>query len=230
MVGWAWRVPAIVVLLAFASAHCPNRCSGHGTCSFDQAALCTCFPTWTGADCSLRTCPLGKAWTGNALVTDRLHDQLVECSNMVRCCAVSLSNCCQMQLFVQGSCNRLNGVCSCLSGFGGYACQKSAHSLTSFARSLVSLAVTVAVLCPSDCNGHGVCMSLADAGPAFNNRNLVYDTTYDNVWDHDMIFGCVCDAPYYGYDCSLRYVQLAVRILLSSVVLAAFVTVFTELF
>jgi hypothetical protein len=25
-----------------------------------------------------------------------------------------------------------------------------------------------------------------------------------NLWDHDMIYGCLCDEGWTGYDCSLR--------------------------
>jgi hypothetical protein len=41
--------------------HCPNGCSGHGSCGLDDQ--CTCYarvdgePAWTYADCSGRTCP-----------------------------------------------------------------------------------------------------------------------------------------------------------------------------
>lgn len=57
-------------LLAVASASCPNQCSGHGRCGTND--YCTCYQQtgttwgarvgWTGADCSLRTCPLARAW------------------------------------------------------------------------------------------------------------------------------------------------------------------------
>lgn len=63
----------IVVLLAalgVVAASCPHQCSGHGTCGTDDK--CTCHQQtgttwgarygWTGADCSLRTCPLATAW------------------------------------------------------------------------------------------------------------------------------------------------------------------------
>jgi hypothetical protein len=51
----------LVAFLAFASAYCPNGCSGHGSCGVNEK--CNCYnridgePAWTDADCSARTCP-----------------------------------------------------------------------------------------------------------------------------------------------------------------------------
>jgi len=63
------KVAAFAALLGLASAACPNQCSGHGKCGpYDK---CICHKTsggstpsrfaYTGADCSLRTCPYGIA-------------------------------------------------------------------------------------------------------------------------------------------------------------------------
>ena len=66
----------IVAGIASTQALCPNSCSGHGTCVADPKDSCQCYtrlettheygkaetvPAWTGADCSLRTCPSGYA-------------------------------------------------------------------------------------------------------------------------------------------------------------------------
>lgn len=59
-----------LTMLVAAHASCPNQCSGHGVCGTND--LCTCYTQsgtvwgnragWTGADCSMRTCPTGLAF------------------------------------------------------------------------------------------------------------------------------------------------------------------------
>jgi hypothetical protein len=71
----------LAMLMAAVQAYCPNLCSGHGSCGQDDK--CTCYTqkgtsngndvvsraAWTGADCSLRTCPLGTSWTAVSTAT-----------------------------------------------------------------------------------------------------------------------------------------------------------------
>merc|ERR1712188_202841 len=79
---------------------------------------CLCFthldggstpvPAWTGADCSLRTCPRAGAWAAApAQNNDHVSgDNHVECAN-------------------RGSCDRKSGTCACATGYAGAACQRS---------------------------------------------------------------------------------------------------------
>ena len=102
----AARVACAVGLaaLALAGANCPNICSGHGSCS---NGVCTCYEGYTSADCSLRSCPTGRAWADVASAADTAHAADAECSNM-------------------GICNRKTGFCECHASFEGAACEKSA--------------------------------------------------------------------------------------------------------
>jgi hypothetical protein len=100
---------AVAVVAALLVTHasgqlCPKNCNFRGVCSKDQTFRCECFDGYTGADCSLRTCPRGNIWHGYALATDDLHSQTAECSN-------------------SGECDRKTGICNCRVGFVGSACE-----------------------------------------------------------------------------------------------------------
>jgi len=84
---------------------CPGEvaCSGHGFCQNSPTFKCTCSVGWHSGDCSLRSCPTGKAWFDLPTDDERAH-QLTECSN-------------------QGICDHTTGQCACYNGFEGSACQ-----------------------------------------------------------------------------------------------------------
>jgi len=129
----------LAATLALTSAVCPNSCSGHGTC--DAEDKCTCFDEgktlyfgkdadpvsgrnyvydqdneniqkrYTGADCSLMTCPRGMSWSqvtyaDNGTRNVPSHVDEVECSD-------------------GGSCDRSSGECACYPGYEGSACQRT---------------------------------------------------------------------------------------------------------
>ena len=118
--------------LAVSQAVCPNGCSGHGTCNSNDKCTCysegkksyfgaandplaghaymaetitgvAMEAAYTGADCSLRTCPKGMSFTS---LKNGAHEDNVECSD-------------------RGACNRDTGVCECVPGWEGSACHKS---------------------------------------------------------------------------------------------------------
>jgi hypothetical protein len=75
---------------------------------------CTCFKRmddgkqvygYTGADCSLLTCPYSKSWD-QAPISNNNHNQYVECGG-------------------RGNCDRKNGVCACFEGYEGTSCQRT---------------------------------------------------------------------------------------------------------
>jgi len=177
--------------LAIVHGACPNACSGHGTC--DQWDHCTCYlktdfshSMFDGADCSEFTCPRGVSWKEPASGSMHKTDQV--CSDA-------------------GLCDKLTGECQCFDGYEGSACQRTK--------------------CPNECSGHGTCRSNIDFGIDFSEQVHIqqlaltpvsqnaggnkipasyYDyflVTYDNAWDSDLQYGCLCDVGFRGADCSL---------------------------
>jgi len=99
-----------LAVLPFAAAYCPNGCSGHGSCGDNDKCTCYLRPNnntaWTGADCSLRTCPMDNAWVETPVTdTNNVHG-LAECSN-------------------KGDCDRKSGECDCFDGYDGVACERT---------------------------------------------------------------------------------------------------------
>jgi hypothetical protein len=148
-------VVGITLLALFAigaDAWCANGCSGHGTCTTSPKDSCVCFTrresssddgvtnalvdAWTGADCSLRTCPKGKAWAA-APTANNNHHTAVECSG-------------------RGECDRKTGVCACYDGYWGEGCRRTScpndcsghgicQSLEQFAKDALAAGITNAL-------------------------------------------------------------------------------------
>lgn len=155
-----WVLLAWLCSVACATFTCDGGCSGNGACD-GSTGRCVCFPGFIGNTCASRSCPEDIAWADYATAVDTAH-AYSECSNM-------------------GTCDRVNGVCNCRSGFEGAACERMS--------------------CPSCINGR--CVSMREAASIQDNTNFFVTTIY-NLWDADKIYGCQCDNGFYGYDCSQR--------------------------
>jgi hypothetical protein len=153
---------------------CPGEisCNGMGVCAGPPTYACSCSNGYTGADCTEMVCPSGRSWFDYPTAANSAHYTLAECSDA-------------------GICDREAGVCGCMDGFDGAACQR--------------------MVCPGDpvCSDHGTCLSMESLALIAENNGDATDFTYGAVpnnaatWDFDKIFGCACDTGFEGYDCSL---------------------------
>jgi hypothetical protein len=82
---------------------------------------------WTGADCSLRTCPYAAAWVAETAAKANDVHPMAECSN-------------------RGMCNRGTGLCDCFEGYDGVACQ--VRRARSFVRSFVNVVMVALRVAP----------------------------------------------------------------------------------
>lgn len=178
---------SLAALVGFASAACPNACSGHGTCnSMDQ---CNCYAEstkpgakalWRGADCSLMTCPRWTSWSAVKSGSKFAHSPMVECSD-------------------GGVCDTSTGECTCYPGYEGSACQRtscpndcSGHGVC---RSNQDFAVDYS---------EAVFKAQNAEHPTLV-KDSYYDyflVTYDDAWDAGMQYGCLCDVGFRGVDCN----------------------------
>ena len=93
------------VLLGRAAAQCAEGCNGQGVCG--PSSACACFAGYGGPTCADRVCPMGAAWAAPARgARARVAHGHAECS-------------------AAGSCQRATGLCVCLPGFSGEACETS---------------------------------------------------------------------------------------------------------
>lgn len=158
-------------------------CSGHGVCSGSPTYRCTCDSSWTGADCSRRTCPHGKSWFHLPVAEQNdAHWARSECSSA-------------------GTCSRTSGRCSCLPGFTGEACQRlecphgeggrqcSGHGECLTMSELASKAVHPVTGVPMPVT-YGV------------------NTNDPATWDFASIQGCACEDGWTGHACELRLCPL----------------------
>lgn len=207
----------LAALIGYATAECPNACSGHGTCGAKDA--CSCYQNYQGNDCSERTCyfgiahvdtpkgdlnadgfvsgPLTTVITGSEVYPWGTTEQYPNADANEGHFYMECSN--------KGICDRKTGTCDCFDGYEGTACVRAS--------------------CPNDCSGHGTCESIKElaelkhydttahdvpattpvGSSSHHNFNSAIEESYAyDLWDQDKTMGCKCDAVYYGADCSLK--------------------------
>jgi len=141
--------------------------SSHGRADYRK-----CHYAWTGADCSMRTCPRGVAWADRPWGKNYAHEQRVECSN-------------------GGSCDRKSGECACLDWYTGASCERavcpedcSGNGICVTEKVLAEMANAILI------EGHSG--SWAAEGHA----------SYTKNWDATNQQGCWCDYGFRGIDCA----------------------------
>lgn len=214
------------LLFAGANAECANACSGHGYCTnykpeFSSAPLqiiqlaqatsssyfgyssteykkdtCTCFShlghngkevfQFTGPDCSILTCPWGQAHAGDTLsASDQIIDSTYGGGSSASTGAGGYHSQ-YSECSGKGYCD--GGKCQCYPGYEGDACQRTS--------------------CPNQCSNAGRCLTLKQIAEDVKDDNAFFygdyfsSLAYDNAFDSETAFGCVCDLGRSGPDCS----------------------------
>jgi hypothetical protein len=141
--------------VAFATAECPNACSGHGTCGSKDS--CSCYQNHHGneaAPSAPATCyfgiahvdtpkgdlnadgmvsgPLTTVITGSEVYLWGTTEQYPNADTNEGHFYMECSN--------KGICDRKLRTCDCFDGYEGTACVRAS--------------------CPNDCSGHGTCGSI----------------------------------------------------------------------
>jgi len=156
---------------------------------------CTCYTrkgmhgrsvyAYTGMDCSIRTCPHGKAYAADGLIGNDDHNMYLECSG-------------------RGTCDGKTGECACQPGYEGAACERAfcggmlgdnnqpcagrGRCLTQ--RQIAEDVKDAATSTSANPNGLFYISTQLDA------------TQYETAWDAEKSMGCWCDSGFRGPDCS----------------------------
>jgi len=169
------KIALTLALVGVASAACPNGCSGHGTCGFDDS--CTCYQDWVmgdqnGGDCSDRKCPYEISWVSAPNYDGYVHTY-AECAG-------------------RGICDRSSGECDCFDGYSGKACgystcpnDCSGHGTCEFIEELTYGSV------PGD--------YFTTIGSGMPSMDYVSE-----LWDYGKSRACKCDPMYTEVDCSRK--------------------------
>ena len=157
---------------------CPGEvpCNDRGICD-EETWDCTCIDGFTGADCTLMTCPKGRSWFSAPVhEIDDIHLQMTECSDM-------------------GYCNRDYGECECAPGFEGAACQYM---------KCPGADVEGPCFNQGECLSLSF-LAEASLDNGVSTKRTYGKTPNDKYrWDYDSIRGCKCNRDRMGWDCSQK--------------------------
>ena len=141
-------------------------CFDNGFCD-NSTYTCRCSGGFEGADCSMRTCPKGRAWFDMPKGSGYAHQTELTCSG-------------------KGACDEVNGLCLCQVGFGGEACDKlECGDANNEGCGTRGRCLTMSQLGDVNYeNGEWTKYRYGDSDPHWNGPG---------TWDRDMIQGCSCD-------------------------------------
>jgi hypothetical protein len=182
MKGATLLTVSAAVLLAFASASCPNLCSGHGTCGSND--LCTCFPNFQGLDCSGMTCPFQVGYADVASGDNEAH-AYVECSG-------------------KGLCDRKSGVCKCFAGYTGEACRRTVCPNDCSGHGTCELMDEIAADPSGSAGASYTKWTRTAGGGTYVNGGVGNAARILTTWEAKKHQVCKCDPYWMGVDCSER--------------------------
>ena len=163
-----------------------GTCSSGSDSSSSTFRKCACDDGYTAYDCSLRTCPKGKAWWDDPSATDTAHGW-AECAG-------------------RGTCDRSTGKCKCDSGSTGAACDRTECPYVS------STDATVECNGKGRCMNIKTLNTYREENGV--DSALVYGSDLGAIetWDANLFQACLCDNNRYlnnqyswtGTDCAFR--------------------------
>ena len=169
-----------------------NGCNGHGTCVLSTSS-CLCYEGWGAStdvtlyrspDCSMRTCPAGKAWADIPSSPTTAHTML-ECSG-------------------RGTCDRESGQCECYAGFTGEACGRntcpndcSSHGSCVSLRQMARMSNALPLAPNTYYEGNEDSTTW--------DEEMLYGCVCDSSWTVGLGSGQTQEPEWFGPDCSMRH-------------------------
>jgi len=165
------------------TTHTAGMIDGAASFSGALSAYTADVPAWTGADCSLRTCPYGMAWAAAPQGAND-HTQRLECSGV-------------------GECDRKTGMCKCSAPYTGVGCRRTMCNNDCSGHGSCRSQAEIANIASHDAE-----TDLSDqySTPGMSNSQVDSYTgaKYDGAFDSESNYGCVCDGLYHGPDCASK--------------------------